>query len=120
MSFSDDDHLDVCQDIEAGIKLVYDEDPAMTDAICMLALEQGKIGIKQQFGFAVNERVTKTPEAQALIAWFVMIGLKRIGKVNDLTLKDYVARLEKIRKSVAHHTGVNRRSYNEFVRKYLP
>lgn len=120
MSFNNDDHLNVCQDIEAGIKLVYDEDPAMTDAICMFALDQGKIGIKQRFGYAENERVTTTPEAQALIAWFVMIGLKRINKVNDLTLKDYVARLEKIKKSVGHHTGVNRRSYYQVIRNYLP
>ena len=120
MAFSDDAHLDVCQDIETGIKLVYDVDPGMTDAICMFALDQAKIAIKQQFGYAVNERVTRTPGAQALLAWFMTVGLGRIGKVNDLSLKDYVARLEKIRRSVARHAGAGERSYYEFIRQYLP
>ena len=43
------------------------------------------------------------------------------GKVNDLTLKEYVARIDKIRRSVArHHALDGSRAYYNFIRKYFP
>ena len=120
MNFNDDKHLDVCQNIEAGIKREYDINPRLTDPLCILALDSGKIAIKHRFGFAQNESVASGADARGLVDWFVVVGLERIGKVNDLTLKEYVARLEKIKKSVVFHSGGGSRSYYQFIRSYFP
>lgn len=120
MSFNDDKHLDVCQNIEVGLKRQYEANPRLTDSICIFALDNAKIAIKQQFGYARNESVSPAEDAQGIIAWCVSLGQNRIGKVNDLTLKEFVARLEKIRRSVALHAGAGSRSYYEFIRDYLP
>ena len=72
------------------------------------------------FGFAKNESVTGAQDAQGIIEWCVIVGMERIGKVNDLTLKEYVARLEKIKGSVANHASSGNRDYYEFIRNFMP
>jgi hypothetical protein len=120
MDFSDDKHLDVCQNIEAGLKHEYDCNPKLTDTLCIFALENAKIAVKQQFGYAQNESVSKHNEVQGVINWCVTIALERIDKVNGLTLKEYLARIEKIRRSVQLHSGGGSRSYYEFIRDFFP
>jgi outer membrane receptor for monomeric catechols len=56
---------------------------------------------------------------QGIISWCVAIGLERIGNVNNLTLKEYVARIEKIRKSVKRHSNYGRRGYYDFIKHYV-
>jgi hypothetical protein len=121
MSFSDDQHMDVCQNIEVGLKLQYERDPQLTDAQCIMALDNAKIAIKHQFGFAPNESVSSNAALQGVIDWCVGVGMERIGKINDLTLKEYVARLEKIKQSVILHAdGVpSRRRYYEFIQRFV-
>lgn len=58
MDFNDDEHLDVCQNIEAGLKQLYERHADLTDAICLFALENAKIAIRKHCGFARNEKVT--------------------------------------------------------------
>ena len=120
MDFNDDKHLDVCKNIEAGLKHEYDCNPDLTDTLCILALEQAKVAVKQQFGYAKNESVSKHGELQGVINWCVTIGIERIDKVNDLTLKEYLARIEKIKHSVQLHSGAGSRSYYEFIRAFFP
>ena len=120
MNYGNDPHLDVCQNIEVGLKHEYETNPRMTDAICIFALENAKIAIKQQFGYAQNERVSADENARGIIDWCVEAGMERINKVNDLTLKEYVARIEKIKSSVAAHAGDGSRSYYHFVKVFLP
>ena len=120
MDFSDDKHLDVCQNIEAGLKLEYERNPRLTDTLCILALENAKIAAKQQFGYAKNESVSSAVEIQGVIDWCAAVARERVGKINDLTLKEFVARLEKIKRSVQRHSGAGSRSYFEFIRKYFP
>lgn len=120
MSFNDDNHLDVCQNIEVGLKRQYEAYPRLTDQLCILALDNAKIAIKQRFGFAQNESVSSVEDLHGVIDWCVSVGVERIGKVNELTLKEFVARIEKIRRSVVLHSGDGNRSYYEFVRHYLP
>jgi hypothetical protein len=120
MDFNDDKHLDVCQNIEFGLKREYERNPHLTDSLCILALENAKVAAKQQFGYAKNEPVSSTNEIQGVIQWCVAIALERVGKVNDLTLKEFLARLEKIKRSVELHSGAGSRSYFEFIRKYFP
>jgi hypothetical protein len=120
MSSNDNQHLDVCQNIEAVIKRQYDLNPQLTDALCVFALDNVKIAIKQRFGFARNEQVTGSPPVQNLINGLTELGLARIEKINALTLKEYVACLEKIKKSVIRHSSDGSRGYYEFIKNYLP
>ena len=117
--FNDDKHIDVCQNIEIGLRAQYEQNPTLTDTQCIFALENAKVAIKKEFGFAKNERITSMDNAQEIIKWCVDIGKRRIDKVNDLTLKEYVDRLEKIRKSVIRHSKAGNRGYYEFIRNYV-
>jgi hypothetical protein len=116
---SDDPHLDVCQNIEFGLRAQYDRSPTLTDTQCMFALDSAKVAIKQQFGYAKNERVTVLPGTEGIIDWCVSIGQARIGDASDMTLKEYVARLEKIKRSVKRHSEAGPRGYYEFIREFL-
>ncbi len=120
MDFNDDKHLDVCQNIEAGLKREYERDPHLTDKLCILALDNAKIAAKQKFGYAKNESVTTASEVQGVINWCVTVALERVDKVNHLSLKEYGACLEKIKRSVQLHSSARERSYYEFIRRYLP
>jgi len=119
MDFNDDKHIDVCQIIEVGLRKQYELHPELTDIKCIFALENAKIAIKKEFGYARNERVADMEEVPGIIRWCVALGLERIEKIDALTLKEYVARIEKIRKSVKMHSRNGRRGYYEFIRHYV-
>lgn len=104
MDLSDDEHLDACQNIEAGLREQYEHHPDLTDSICIFALDNAKIAVRKQCGFARNERVTDHPLAKGIIDWCVAVGAERIGKVNNLTMAEYLARIEKIKRSVVRHS----------------
>lgn len=120
MSFLDDEHLDVCQNIEAGLKHAYERNPHLTDALCILGLENAKVAVKQHFGFAKNELVSRAEDIQDVIRWCVQVAVERVERRGDLSLKDYLARIEKIRRSVRLHASAGSRSYYEFIKHYLP
>jgi len=120
MDFNNDKHLDICQNIEVGLKYQYEINPHLTDSICILALDNAKIAIKQQFGYARNESVSHIPEIKGIIDWCVAVGLEHIEETNGLTLKEYVAAIEKIRRSVARHAKDGSRGYYEFIQNFLP
>lgn len=120
MAPNDDKHLDVCQNIEVGIKQEYDLNPLLSDSLCVFALDNAKIAIKQRFGFAQNENVSAVEAAQGIIEWCVTVGVERIDKVNGLTLKEYVTLIEKIKRSVERHAKSGHRGYYEFIRKFVP
>ena len=62
-----------------------------------------------------------TEETAGIIDDCVALGLARIGKVNDLTLKQYLARIDKIRRPVArHHALDGSRGYYNVIRKFFP
>lgn len=96
MDYSDDEHLDVCQNIEFGLKQQYEALPDLTDSLCVFALGAAKIAVKKQFGFARNERVPDNALARGIVEWCVAVAVDRIGKVNDLTLAEYLTRLDKV------------------------
>ena len=120
MDFNDDEHMDVCQNIEFSLTREYEQNPRLTDSLCILALDSAKIAAKQQFGFAQNESFARAPEIQGIIERCVAIATERVGKVNDLTLKEFVARLDKIKRSVQRHSGTGSRSYYEFIKAFMP
>ena len=120
MDFNDDKHLDVCQNIEAGLRVQYELHPELTDKKCIFALNSAKVAIKKEFGYAKNEEVIVLDYTQGIIDWCVDTGLERIEKVNNLTLKEYIARIEKIRKSVELHSSLGGpREYYEFIKRYV-
>ena len=117
--FNDDEYIDVCQNIEAGLRLEYEKWPSLSDAQCAFALDNAKTAIKKEYGFAKNERVASTEETQGIIQWCVLIGKERIDATDDFSLKEYLARIDKIRKSVVRHSAFGRRGYYEFIREYV-
>jgi hypothetical protein len=120
MDFGDDKHIDVCQSIETGVKREYERNPHLTDTMTIFALESAKIAVKQHFGFAKNETVPSRPELDGIIKWCVALADERVGKVNDLTVRDFSARLDKIARSVRRHSQDGTRAYYEFVKHYVP
>ena len=119
MDFKDDEHLDVCQNIEAGLKRHYELNPELTDSLCIFALDSAKIAIKQQYGFAKNERVSDHSLTKGVIDWCTAIGVERIEKVNNLTLAEYIKLIEKIKRSVTLHSNDGARGYYEFIRNFV-
>ncbi len=41
-SFGNDQHFDVCQNIELGLKRAYEINPQLTDSQCVMALDNAK------------------------------------------------------------------------------
>ncbi len=119
MDFNDDEHLDVCQNIEVGLKRQYELHAGLTDTLCIFALDGAKTAIKKHFGYAKNEKVSGHPLAKGIIDWCMDIGVERIGKVNNLTLQEYLGRIEKIKRSVTRHSADGKRAYYEFIRDYV-
>jgi hypothetical protein len=120
MDFNDDAHLDVCMDIELRLKAQYQAHPELTDQLCALGLDNAVIAIKQHAGYAKNERVSNHPLIAGIVESCVELGELRIGKINDLTLKEYVIRIAKIKRSVLRHSGHGLRAYFEFIEIHLP
>lgn len=119
MDFTNDAHLDVCQNIEVGLKAEYESHPELTDKLCILGLENAIIAIKQKFGYAKSEIVSTNPLLGGIIEWCVSVGMARIRIVNDLTLKEYVARIDKIKKSVNRHSAYGTRGYYDFIKEFV-
>ena len=117
--FNNDPHIDVCQNIEAGLKREYELHADLTDSLCIFALENAKTAVRKHCGFAKNEKFTNHPLAKCIVDWCVVIGAERIGKINNLTLVEYLALIEKIRRSVVRHSEYGKRGYYEFIRHYV-
>jgi hypothetical protein len=119
MSFNDDVHLDVCREIEARLKGQYQMHPELTDQLCSFGLDNAAIAIKQHCGFAKNEKVSTHPLIGGIVETCVELGDIRIGKINNLTLKEYVTTIAKIKRSVLRHSAHGPRAYYEFIRNYV-
>lgn len=111
--------LFLCQAIETGLSAAFSQDDGLTDGLCILALENAIVAIKQQFGFAKNETVHRHPTTDAVIDHVVGVGIATIGQVDGLTLKDYVAVVTKIKKSVIRHSALGPLAYFNFIKNYV-
>jgi len=87
--------------------------------LVIYGLDNAKIAIKKEFGYAKKENVTKKEELQEIIKWCVDIGLKRIDKINNLTLKEYVKCLDIVKRSVNRHSEYGNRGYYEFIKDFV-
>jgi hypothetical protein len=119
MNSENDEHLDVCQNIEFGLKKQYENNGKLTDLKAMYALDQAKIAVRHLFGFAKNEQVVIDEDTKGVIEWCVSIARERIDKINSLTMKEYLNRMDKIKRSVQRHSEYGRRGYYEFIKDYV-
>ncbi len=119
MDYTDDIHLDVCQNIEVGLKIEYERNPKLTDNMCIFGLDNAVIAVNHEFGFSRGQKIASHPDIEGVIKHCVDVGLLRVGKINDLTLKEYLARLEKVKKSVKRHSAYGVRGYYDFIKNYV-
>ena len=119
MSVKNEMHFDVLQNIEAGLKLQYELHPDLTDSLCVLALENAVIAIKKEFGYAKNEAVLQHPLTTGIIDWCTEIGLRRINEADNLSLKEYTAAINQVKKSVVRHSAYGTRGYYNFIQNYV-
>ena len=120
MSLNDDKFLDVCQNIEAGLKVEYERNSDLTDERCAFALDQAKIAVKQKFGFGMNESCRVAPEQQGIVDWCVEVAAKRVDNASGPSLKEFLARMDKVNRSIRRHAQDGKRSYYSFIREFLP
>jgi hypothetical protein len=112
--------LDVLQNIEAGLARIYGENDLMTDSVVMMALDKGKIAVKQQFGYAKSQNGTPSNQVEKLVIGIIVeIGLMRIGKINNLKLDDYISLIDKVNRSVDTHRQHGIRGYYDFIKNYV-
>ncbi len=119
MNLTDYKHFDVLHDIEAGLRTQYELHPELTDTMCVLGLENAMVAIKKKFGYAKNENVLQHPLTDGIISWCMDVGLGRIDKINNLSLKEYVAALNEVKKSVIRHSDYGVRGYYDFIRNFV-
>ncbi len=114
-----DKYLDILNNIEHGLKVIYEFNEELTDIKMVFALDNAIIAIKKEYGYARNEKVIEDLDTKNVIDHCVVLGKERIDETKQITLKDYVKCLEKVKKSVKLHSSDGRRGYYEFVRNYV-
>jgi len=119
MKGGDDIHLDVLQNIEAGLKLEYENNPDLTDKTTIRGLENAKVAVKQEYGFGKSEKLVIDDDTRGMIKWCVYIGKERINKINNLTLKEYLSKIDKVKRSVQRHSEYGKRAYYEFIKDFV-
>ena len=120
MSFDDDKFLDICQNIEAGLKVEYERNGSLTDDRCAYALERAKIAVKQRFGYGANESSSVSADLQGIVDWCVSVANERVSESTGPTLREFLSRIDKVTRSVRRHAQDGNRSYYSFIREFLP
>jgi hypothetical protein len=109
----------LCQAIETALSAQYHLTPDLTDGLCIVGLDNAIVALKQQFGFARNESVLAHPAIDGIVAQLVTIGVDSIGNQEQLSLKDYIAIINKIKKSVLRHSAFGQRAYFDFIKDFV-
>ena len=119
MKFEDDLFLHVCEAIERELIQEYISNPGLTDTRCMYALDRSKIAIKQVFGYAANESAQVDPDLRGILNRCVSVARQYVDKPKGPTLKEFLARIEKVSRSVRRHSQDGARGYFEFIQKFF-
>jgi hypothetical protein len=114
-----DQELTLCNFIEAGLSAVYAATPELTNATCILGLDNSVIALKHRFGFARNETVLSRPVIDNIVEHVVDIGMQAIDDKSGVTLKDFIGVINKIKKSVIRHSAFGPRAYYDFIKNYV-
>jgi len=119
--FDPEKYLDVLQNIEFGLKLVYEDHTHASDFYIMQGLEKSLIAMKQKKGYAKNQNSEPDNEIEEeVIAHIVEIQEMRVGKINDLTQEEYVRCVIEVAKSVKRHNAVGGRTgYYDFIKDFI-
>lgn len=112
-------HLDICRTIEVGLKAEYQKHRELTDTLCAFGLESAAVATKQKFGYARSEKISDHPLVGGIIEGCVSLSAELIGGEKQLSLKDYLACIEKIRKSVIRHSAFGPRAYYDFIKDFV-
>ena len=120
MSFNGDKYLDICQNIEAGLKVEYERNDNLTDDRCAYALERAKIAVKQRFGYGANESSSVSADLQGIVDWCVCVANERVSESTGPTLKEFLSQIDKVTRSVRRHARDGSRSYYSVIREFLP
>lgn len=116
---NNDQELALCEKVETWLSAKYSATPELTDALCMLALDNAVIALKHRFQFAKNETVHSHPLYDDIVASVVDIGVAAMSEPDGPTLKDFVHVIRKIRKSVVFHSANGPRAYYEFIEIFV-
>ena len=119
MKFEDDLFLQVCEAIERDLVQEYMLNPALTDTRCMYALDRAKIAVKQAFGYAANESAQVDPDLRGILNRCVSVARQYVDRPEGPTLKEFLARIEKVSRSVRRHSQDGARGYFEFIQRFL-
>ena len=119
MDWADDQHLDVLQNIEFGLKREYESNDRLTDVKTIYGLDNVRIAVKQMFGYAKNEKAIIDKDTEGIIGLCLTVAKERIVDLKDCTLKEYLDCIEKIKRSVKRHSDYGRRGYYEFIKDYV-
>jgi hypothetical protein len=111
--------LSLCNFIETGLSAIYETTPDLTDGMCILGLDNSVIALKHHFGFARNETVLSRPGIDDIVEHVVDVGIRATDEVNDVTLKDFIGVINKIKKSVIRHSAFGPRAYYDFIKNYV-
>jgi hypothetical protein len=114
-----DQELTLCNFIETGLSAIYAATPELTDAMCILGLDNSIIALKHHFGFARNETVLSKPVIDDIVEHVVDVGVTAIDETTGVTLKDFIGVINKIKKSVIRHSVFGARAYYEFIKNYV-
>ena len=119
MKFEDDLFLHVCESIERELVQEYMENLGLTDARCAYALDRSKIAVKQAFGYAANESAQVDPDLRGIQNRCVSVARQYVDKPGGPTLKEFLAKIEKVRRSVRMHSQDGARGYFEFIQNFF-
>ena len=111
--------LSLCQGIETALRVEYEMTPELTDALCAIGLDNAIIALKHHFDFARNETVLIHPAFETIVDSISKMGIGAIGNIDGMTLKDYVAVINKVKKSVIRHSADGPRAYYDFIKQYV-
>jgi hypothetical protein len=111
--------LSLCQGIETELRMEYDKTAELTDALCAIGLDNTIIALKHHFGFARNETVLIHPAFAGIIDGISEMGITIIGNTEGITLKDFIAVINKIKKSVIRHSADGPSAYYAFIKQYV-
>jgi hypothetical protein len=111
--------LALCYRTEKMLSAEYGMTSALTDNLCVIALDNAAVALKHHFGYAKNETVRSSPVFDGVVAGVVEIGLESIGQNDTLTLKAFLAAVIKVKKSIIRHSAYGSRAYYDFIQDYV-
>lgn len=119
--FDPENYLDVLQNIELGLKMIYEDHADASDFHIMQGLGKSIIAMKKKKVSAKNQNADPDNEIEKeVISHVAQIEDMRVGKMNNLTDEEYMRCINEIAKSVKRHNAVGGRTgYYGFIKRFI-